>query len=63
MPIVRTAVEGDARPLARLAEETFRQAFSAVNTPENMDLHCRSHYGEALQRREILDPGHRVPTP
>ncbi len=46
----------DAQPLAELAEETFRTTFAAVNTPQDMKLHCTNNFSEALQRREILDP-------
>lgn len=55
MPGVRMADASDARPLAVLAEQTFRGAFEALNTPVNMDLHCAAHFSEALQRTEILD--------
>lgn len=54
---VRNAHRGDARRLASLAEATFRDAFGAANTAEDMDRHCRSAYGEALQAREIDLPG------
>lgn len=53
MARVRKAEAGDALQLAILAEKTFRDAFSSENTPENMDLHCRTHYSEAVQRMEI----------
>jgi ribosomal protein S18 acetylase RimI-like enzyme len=43
-------------PLARLAEATFREAFAAVNTADNMELHCRASYGEAIQAAEIDHP-------
>jgi ribosomal protein S18 acetylase RimI-like enzyme len=56
MPLIRDAAESDARRLAELAERTFRDAFAAMNTPENMEHHCREQYGEAIQAREILDP-------
>jgi ribosomal protein S18 acetylase RimI-like enzyme len=46
----------DARPLAALAEQTFRATFEAMNTPENMTLHCEAHYSEALQGKEIRTP-------
>jgi diamine N-acetyltransferase len=52
---VRRAQRADAGPLAALAEHTFREAFEAVNTPENMARHCRDSYGEATQAREIAD--------
>lgn len=56
MPTVRRARPGDARALATLAERTFRDAFAALNTPQDTDLHCRTAYGEAILAREILDP-------
>lgn len=56
MHSIRQAVPEDARVLAALAETTFRDTFAAQNTPEDMDLHCRQSYGEALQRAELLDP-------
>ena len=49
MITVRKAHRGDALALAQLAERTFREAFSAVNTPEDMELHCRNTYSEAQQ--------------
>ncbi|MFA6955686.1 MAG: GNAT family N-acetyltransferase [Thermoanaerobaculia bacterium] len=55
-PIIRRAEERDAARLGELAEQTFRDAFAAMNTPENMEHHCREQYGEAIQAREILDP-------
>ena len=55
MSIVRKAEPRDAGQLAEFAERTFREAFGAQNTPEDMDLHCRTNYGEQLQAREILD--------
>lgn len=57
MVTVRRAKEGDASPLASLAERTFRDAFEAQNTPGDMALHCARSYGAELQRREISDPG------
>lgn len=56
MAAIREAGPGDARRLAAIAEETFRDTFAAVNTEENMEFHCRSHFGEAIQSREIADP-------
>jgi len=57
MPELRIAVASDARALAVLAERTFRATFEAMNTPEDMNLHCEAHYSEMLQSEEILDPG------
>jgi ribosomal protein S18 acetylase RimI-like enzyme len=54
--IIRKADQADAAALAELAERTFRDAFGALNTATNMDLHCRSSYGRKLQAREIADP-------
>ena len=57
-PIRKAGLE-DAKRLAELAEETFRDTFSTVNAPEDMELHCRTSYNQAIQAREIDDP-HRV---
>ena len=44
--IVRKAVHGDAGQLALLAESTFKETFGAVNSAEDMDVHCQASYGE-----------------
>jgi GNAT superfamily N-acetyltransferase len=54
--ILRPANASDATELSALAERTFRDAFSALNTPENMDLHCAAAYTPAAQAAEIADP-------
>ena len=54
---IRRAVASDAPSLAVLAERTFRDAFGARNSPENMDLHCARVFGSDIQQREIEDPG------
>lgn len=54
---LRRAVAGDAPSLAVLAERTFRDAFGARNSPEDMDVHCARHFGPDMQAREIADPG------
>lgn len=56
MRLVRKALPHDAQPLSDLAERTFRATFGAQNTAENMDLHCRLTYREAIQAREIAAP-------
>lgn len=56
MPFVRKATRSDAKPLSRLAEATFRSTFGAANTHEDMDLHCRTSYSEAIQAGEIANP-------
>jgi ribosomal protein S18 acetylase RimI-like enzyme len=56
LPRIRKADLSDARQLAAVAEATFREAFGAVNTPEDMDLHCRRRFSEIVQGEEILNP-------
>ena len=56
MPVIRAAISGDAEPLSRLAEATFRSSFGAANTPGDMDLHCRTSYSAAIQAGEIANP-------
>lgn len=53
MPSIRYARPSDAKRLAALAEETFRDTFGSVNAAEDMNLHCRTSYGEAIQLAEI----------
>jgi ribosomal protein S18 acetylase RimI-like enzyme len=55
--VIRRADRRDAKPLSRLAERSFRETFEAANTPEDMALHCRSAYSEAIQAAEIDSPG------
>lgn len=57
MPALRLALPGDAPSLAILAERTFRDAFGARNSPENMDLHCAKYFGPDIQLREIGERG------
>jgi ribosomal protein S18 acetylase RimI-like enzyme len=54
--VIRKAEYRDAKRLALIAEQTFRDTFAAVNTDENMSLHCRASYGESIQASEIADP-------
>jgi GNAT superfamily N-acetyltransferase len=53
---IRPASAADAAELAELAQRTFRDAFAALNTADNMDLHCANAYSPALQATEIADP-------
>ena len=53
---IRPAVAADAVDLSELAERTFRDAFSDLNTPENMDLHCAATFSPAVQAAEIANP-------
>ena len=55
---LRPATLSDAHALAALAERTFRDTFATQNSPQNMDAHCRTHYGEALQSAEIASTDH-----
>jgi ribosomal protein S18 acetylase RimI-like enzyme len=57
MPALRLALPGDAPSLAILAERSFRDAFGARNSPENMDLHCAKCFGPDIQLREIGERG------
>lgn len=56
MFIIRNATPSDAKQLSQLAEETFRATFGAMNTAENMALHCQTQYSEAIQASEIANP-------
>jgi len=50
---IRRASAADAANLAALAERTFRDTFTEVNTPENMAAHAAASYGIDKQREEI----------
>ena len=54
---LRRAVAADAPSLAVLAERTFRDAFGARNSPENMDLYCARAFSAGIQLGEIEDRG------
>ena len=54
---IRHAVPGDAAALADFAARTFRDAFEAANTPEDMALYLASSYGPDLQSAEIRSGG------
>jgi ribosomal protein S18 acetylase RimI-like enzyme len=54
--VIRPAVAADAAKLSELAERTFRDAFSSLNTAENMDLHCATAFSPEVQSGEIADP-------
>jgi diamine N-acetyltransferase len=53
---IRKANHSDAQQLARLAERTFRETFGAVNTAEDMSIHCQASYSEVIQADEIANP-------
>jgi diamine N-acetyltransferase len=52
----RIATADDAPALAALGARTFRDAFGADNTPENLAAHLAATYGESRQRAELADP-------
>lgn len=56
MPIIRKALRADAQYLATLAEQTFRDTFTAANRAEDMALHCSASYSECIQAQEIANP-------
>jgi ribosomal protein S18 acetylase RimI-like enzyme len=56
LPTIRKAHRHDAKQLSAIAEETFRDTFAAVNAAEDMALHCRASYSEAIQAGEIDNP-------
>jgi diamine N-acetyltransferase len=54
---IRRAEEDDALALSLLAESTFRAAFRESSSAADMQKHCASHYGQAVQLAEIRDAG------
>ena len=54
---IRRAGPGDAAALAEFSARTFRDAFEADNTPEDMALYLASSYGPDLQSAELRNPG------
>jgi ribosomal protein S18 acetylase RimI-like enzyme len=54
---IRPAVPEDAAALAELGARTFRDAFEADNTPEDMALYLASSYGPDLQSAELRNAG------
>lgn len=53
---IRKANPGDAERLAGVAEQTFREAFGPLTAAEEMSIHCRARFGEAVQAGEIANP-------
>ena len=45
----------DAAALAALAERTFRDAFEADNTADDMNAYCAEAFTVDVQRRAIID--------
>jgi diamine N-acetyltransferase len=50
------AVAEDAATLAELMTRTFRDAFGAMNRPEDLAAHLAKSYGLPQQQSEIADP-------
>jgi GNAT superfamily N-acetyltransferase len=53
---VRPCHPSDAARLAELMARTFREAFGAMNRPEDLAAHLARSYGEEQQRAELHDP-------
>lgn len=57
MPItIRYGSPADAEALARIAAQTFSEAFGADNRPDDLALHLARAYGAPQQGRELADP-------
>ena len=52
---IRRALPADAQALAALAERTFRDAFEADNTAEDMNAYCAEAFTIDVQRSAIVD--------
>ena len=57
---VRPAVVGDAVALSRLGATTFREAFEAENTPDDIAQYLADAFTPLRQAAEIMDPDGRV---
>ena len=53
--LLRKATPADAAALARLAEDTFRDAFAADNNPDDMAVYCASAFAPEIQGAQIVD--------
>jgi ribosomal protein S18 acetylase RimI-like enzyme len=53
---IRRAGPADAPWLAALAERTFRETYTAHNTPEDMEYYVAGHFGPDRQADELRDP-------
>lgn len=52
---IRSAVPADTEALAALAERTFRDAFEADNTADDINAYCGEAFTLDVQRRTIVD--------
>lgn len=53
---LREARPDEASLIARLARQSFTEAFGEANTPEDLALFLESAYGERQQGAELADP-------
>lgn len=53
--VIRRATIEDAEALAAFAERTFRAAFGADNSPEDMDAYCAAAFTPEVQRTLLAD--------
>jgi GNAT superfamily N-acetyltransferase len=53
--VIRPAGVPDAPWLAALAERTFRETYTAYNTPEDMERYVAEHFGRERQEAELRD--------
>lgn len=60
VPVIRIAFVEEAAPLADLAEQTFRETFSAENAANDMEAYCASHFGIEIQARELCDTNSKI---
>lgn len=51
----RFATLSDAKKLRTLSEDTFRHAYAAFNTQEDMETYCAKHFSLAQIEKEIED--------
>jgi diamine N-acetyltransferase len=54
---VQRASSGDAEALANFAAASFRDAFGALNNPNDVVAYCAGAFNPDAQRRELADPG------
>jgi diamine N-acetyltransferase len=54
---IRQATAADGSLLAELGARTFRDAFAADNTPENMEAYLQGAFSPNLQQAELAEEG------
>lgn len=59
---LRLVAPADAAAYARVARDTFRDAYAALSDPAMMAQHLHMNFGEEQQRAELLDPANTVYT-